>query len=115
MEHFSLDFPSLPAPLDPTRPAAISLCGVVASGNLEVLVEAHPEEASSAYCSFEIHTAAEGFQETWEAVLQDFCARNPVGGLRFLLNDVGATPAVVALRLAQASEDWQARSAGVSP
>lgn len=110
MEHFHLAFSSPTATVAATPGAA--LCGVVASGNLEVLVEAARDAADAQICRFEIHTAAEGFRETWQAVLQDFCHRHAAGGLCFLLNDVGATPAVVALRLAQAHESWVAAGGG---
>ena len=43
----------------------------------------------------------------WEAVLQDFSQRHAVGGLRLSINDAGATPAVVSLRLDQAFDDYR--------
>ena len=107
MEQFELALPSAnaaAAPAGARQPAAPAdvLCGVVASGNLEVLVESH--DGSDA--QFVIETAADGFRDTWTAVLQEFVRAHAVGGLRFTLNDVGSTPAVVALRLAQAHEQW---------
>ena len=81
-----------------TRPMAI--VGVVASGNLEVLVErVLPDDE----CRLEIKTAAEGFGEVWSAVVADFVERAAPGGLRFSINDGGARPDTVALRLAQAA------------
>jgi len=84
------------------------LCGVVSSGNLEILVEPVSSDpaVSSEICFVSIDTAAEGFSETWQAVLTQFAEKHAAGGLRFSLNDVGATPAVVALRMAQAYEEW---------
>ena len=82
------------------RPRAL-LHGVVSSGNLEVLVEAGTDPA---HCVFEVATAAHGFADVWKAVLADFAARHPVGGLSFSIHDAGATPAVVSLRLDQAFE-----------
>ena len=81
-----------------------ALVGVVASGNLEVLVERVPLDGA-----MEIHivTAARGFGEIWQAVLGDFAARHPLRDLRISVNDVGATPAVVSLRLSQALEALQ--------
>ena len=79
------------------------LVGVVASGNLEVLVEPTDEPAT---CRVEVATSARGFGEVWEAVLRDFAARHAAGGLRLSLNDAGATPAVVSLRLGQAVEEY---------
>lgn len=85
------------------KPAAGTRCqaivGVVASGNLEVLVErALPLDI----CSIEIATSVRGFNAVWEAVVTDFVARRPAGGLRIAINDSGARPDTVALRLAQA-------------
>jgi malonate decarboxylase delta subunit len=83
-------------PAGGTRQQAI--IGVVASGNLEVLLE---RGASPALCTVEIATAAHGFGAVWEAVLNDFAARRAAGGLRIAINDGGARPDTVALRLAQ--------------
>jgi malonate decarboxylase delta subunit len=74
---------------------------VVSSGNLEILVE--PAAAADA-CSVTVNTSAHGFRDIWEAVLRDFVARHHVGGLSLSINDAGATPAVVSLRLDQAFE-----------
>lgn len=81
-----------------TRPQA--LVGVVASGNLEVLLERVLPADS---CSIDIATAAHGFGTVWQAVVTDFVARRPAGGLRISVNDGGARPDTVALRLAQAA------------
>ncbi|WP_257765370.1 malonate decarboxylase acyl carrier protein [Burkholderia glumae] len=79
--------------------AASALVGVVASGNLEVLVErVLPGNA----CEIDIQTAAAGFGEVWQAVVADFVERRSPGGLRLSINDGGARPDTVALRLAQA-------------
>ena len=40
--------------------------------------------------------------QIWEAVLRDFHERHPLAGVRLSINDMGATPAVVGLRLDQA-------------
>ena len=50
----------------------------------------------------EISTAAEGFGAVWEAVVADFVERHSPGGLKFSINDGGARPDTVSLRLAQA-------------
>ncbi|PPQ21272.1 malonate decarboxylase delta subunit [Bradyrhizobium shewense] len=80
-----------------TRQSAI--VGVVASGNLEVLVERSLPDAD---CALEIKTAAVGFGEVWSAVIDDFVERYSPGGLKFSINDGGARPDTVSLRLAQA-------------
>ena len=75
-----------------------ALVGVVASGNLEALVERVLPERK---CRVEIATAAHGFGDVWAAVVADFVERYSPGGLRFSVNDGGARPDTVALRLAQ--------------
>lgn len=74
------------------------LVGVVGSGNLEVMLEA----AAGNACAVRVETSARGFEPIWQAVLGDFHARHPLGGVRISINDMGATPAVVSLRLDQA-------------
>ncbi len=80
------------------------VCGVVSSGNLEVLVESGDAENS---CRIDVSTPAEGFRDIWKAVLNDFVERQPVGGLHVTINDAGATPAVVSLRLDQAIDAFR--------
>jgi malonate decarboxylase delta subunit len=75
------------------------LVGVVGSGNLEILLE----PAAGTDCSFEVQTSARGFGTIWEAVLRDFHGLHPMAGVSLTLHDMGATPAVVSLRLAQAA------------
>lgn len=110
MEIFTLTLPAARAAADPKHPAlpAAALCGVVASGNLEVLVEPAPLPPNT--CEIAVSTSAHGFRAIWEAVLADFAARHPVAGLRLSINDAGATPAVVGLRLDQVFEMHRSRS-----
>ena len=91
-----------------TYQRAHALVGVVASGNLEVLVE---HVALQGAMEINIVTAARGFGDTWQALLEDFAARHPLRDLRISINDVGATPAVVGLRLQQALEALQEQPA----
>lgn len=79
---------------------SMAVIGVVASGNLEVLVE---RVLPGTTCQVDISTAAKGFGAVWEAVIADFVERRSPGGLRFSINDGGARPDTVALRLAQAA------------
>lgn len=74
------------------------LVGVVGSGNLEVLLEPAPGNS----CHFHVETSARGFGAIWEAVVRDFQQRHGLAGVRVSIHDMGATPAVVNLRLAQA-------------
>jgi malonate decarboxylase delta subunit len=80
-----------------TRDQAI--VGVVASGNLEVLVERSLPDGE---CEVDIRTPVEGFGDVWSAVVVDFVGRSSPGGLKLSINDGGARPDMVALRLAQA-------------
>lgn len=82
-------------------PATAQLSGVVSSGNLEVLIESAPLNGA---CTIEIRTAARGFGKIWQAVLADFQQRWQLADARIAINDMGATPAVVSLRLDQAVE-----------
>jgi malonate decarboxylase delta subunit len=81
------------------RPSVLT--GVVSSGNLEVLVE---KADLNGACCIDINTAACGFGPIWEAVIGDFQARWQLADTRISINDMGATPAVVSLRLDQAVE-----------
>lgn len=83
---------------------APQLVGVVSSGNLEVLIE---PAALGGACEIEVKTAAHGFGDIWKAVMTDFHARWPLANTRISINDMGATPAVVSLRLDQAVESMQ--------
>ena len=73
--------------------------GVVASGNLEVLLE----PAADARSQVVVRTSADGFGERWRAVIDRFFARHDVAVL-ISINDFGATPPTVLLRLEQAVE-----------
>src|SRR5919206_233576 len=86
----------------PKVPAVLT--GVVASGNLEVLME--PAELAGR-CEVIVNTASHGFGDIWRAVLSDFFDRHPMQNVRISINDVGATPAVVSLRLDQAVEETE--------
>lgn len=77
---------------------AQALVGVVASGDLEVLLQRTPQTTD---CVVTVSTAVRGFDAVWEAVLADFVERRIPGGLRISINDGGARPDVVSLRLAQ--------------
>ena len=73
--------------------------GVVASGDLEVLFEEAPPDVAEV----RVRTSVDGFDTIWHATLERFFAHTPLAG-RWELNDFGATPAVVTLRLRQAAE-----------
>ena len=99
MEHLEFEW-TADKPATPTRQERV-LVGVVASGNLEVMMERQPLHGA---CRFVIDTSAEGFAEIWKAVLTDFMARHPVADVCVSIHDHAASPAVVSLRLDQALE-----------
>jgi malonate decarboxylase delta subunit len=77
-----------------------AIIGVVASGNLEVLLE---RVLPGAECEVDIATPIVGYDETWKAVIDEFVERFAPGGLRISINDGGARPDTVFLRLMQGS------------
>jgi malonate decarboxylase delta subunit len=89
--------------------AQSQIVGVVASGNLEVLIGPMPLDGA---CVIDIRTPVRGFAEIWEAVVADFFARHPFADVRVSINDNGATPATVALRLDQAAQEYVAAIKG---
>jgi malonate decarboxylase delta subunit len=78
-----------------------SIVGVVASGNLEVMMEV---KELGGKCLFSIDTAATGFGESWKAVINDFMERHKPANLQVSINDNAASPSVVSLRLDQGIE-----------
>ncbi|MDV7693971.1 malonate decarboxylase acyl carrier protein [Pediococcus parvulus] len=73
--------------------------GVVASGDLEVIFK----PATSKKTTLHIVTGSDGFKEVWQNVLTRFFDRYPLLA-DIEINDFGATPGVVNLRLTQAME-----------
>lgn len=71
--------------------------GVVASADLEVLVV--PSDSDSA--EVRIRTSVDGFDDVWRNVLERFFTRYGLTG-SVTINDFGATPGVVSIRLLQA-------------
>jgi malonate decarboxylase delta subunit len=98
MELLEFDYPS--ATRRVTQKAHV---GVVGSGDMEVLME--PAEKACAHVS--IRTSVNGFSGTWKAVLDRFFSKFD-GAVRVYINDAGATPGSVMLRLEQAAEAMEA-------
>jgi malonate decarboxylase delta subunit len=73
--------------------------GVVGSGDMEVIFE--PSVQDGARVS--ITTSVNGYRDTWKAVLDRFFSRFD-GAVKIHINDAGATPGSVLLRLEQAVE-----------
>ena len=82
--------------------------GVVASGDLEVLLDEAPD---ADVADVRVRTSVDGFDTVWHATLERFFTHTPLAG-RWELNDFRATPAVVTLRLRQAAEAATADQAG---
>jgi malonate decarboxylase delta subunit len=73
--------------------------GVVGSGDLEVLLEPSADEMAHVT----IRTSVDGFGPIWQHVMDRFFARYD-GRAAIEINDFGATPGMVSLRLEQAVE-----------
>ncbi|MEW9503174.1 malonate decarboxylase subunit delta [Jeotgalibacillus marinus] len=73
--------------------------GVVGSGDLEILIE--PTDQS--HTEVTIRTGVTGYKNTWKSVVQRFFTQHDVAA-KVKINDFGATPGVVKLRLEQALE-----------
>lgn len=73
--------------------------GVVASGDLEILATPRTDDQAK----IRVLTSVDGFGPVWRSVLDGFFADAPLA-LDLVINDAGATPGTVALRLAQLRE-----------
>lgn len=78
-----------------------ALAGVVGSGDLEVLLEPLPAGRSTIV----ITTSVNGMGRRWESVLTRLFADAALPAAHIEINDCGATPGVVRLRLEQAFEE----------
>jgi malonate decarboxylase delta subunit len=87
--------------------------GVVGSGDLEILLEPPAAGDAANLATVRVRTSVSGFDTIWRDVLSRFFARAPLAG-RWELNDFGATPGVVNLRLRQAFEAAAAPDEGPS-
>jgi malonate decarboxylase delta subunit len=76
--------------------------GVVGSGDLEVLIEPSSKSTSQV----RVRTSVDGYTQVWKAVLDRFFARFEQAA-QVEINDFGATPGTVTLRLEQAAEEVQ--------
>ncbi|NWK79715.1 malonate decarboxylase subunit delta [Aquitalea sp. LB_tupeE] len=80
------------------------LVGVVASGDLEILITPAP----AGRCHITIHSAADGSATRWRAQLERLFADGKAAAMQMEINDFAATPGVISLRLAQALEELSA-------
>ncbi|RKP55756.1 malonate decarboxylase subunit delta [Pararobbsia silviterrae] len=94
MERIELDFPAARS----TQGRA--LAGVVASGDLEVLLEA----SATARTRVQVTTSVDGMGHLWRAVLDRVLGDGAHPAVTLEINDFGATPGVVQMRILQAFE-----------
>lgn len=81
--------------------------GVVGSGDLEILLQPPADGEPGDSAKVRVRTSVNGFDTVWHDVLARFFGRTALAG-RWELNDFGATPGVVTLRLRQAFEAGRA-------
>lgn len=94
MQTLSIDYP---ATADLAAPVHV---GAVASGDLEIVVRPRPEQETATVA---LRTSVDGFDVVWRRVLDRFFAEHALRA-RYEINDFGATPGMVSLRLSQALE-----------
>ena len=104
MEHLTFEYP---AQHSITSRAHV---GVVGSGDLEILLS--PNDTMRTQVA--VQTSVDGYGHIWKSVLDRFFSRYD-GAVRVEINDFGATPGVVSLRLAEAVEAVQAAQASAAP
>jgi malonate decarboxylase delta subunit len=89
--------------------ASRTVTGVVASGDLEVLLE--PGQGGNT--SVAVQTSVDGYGATWQALLERVFADAALPAAKIEINDNGATPGVVRMRIEQAFEE--ANTGGKAP
>jgi len=87
--------------------AGRTVSGVVASGDLEVLLE--PGAGGKTVVA--VQTSVDGYGATWNALLERLFGTGGLPAARIEINDNGATPGVVRMRIEQAYE----QAAGATP
>jgi len=100
METIVLEFPAG----QPVQGRA--LAGVVASGDLEVLLEANTAHRTVV----SVTTSIDGKGRLWQAVLERIFGDGSLPAAKLEINDSGATPGVVQMRIGQVFE--QLKSTG---
>lgn len=85
---------------DATQPIARRAhVGVVGSGDLEILLQPSEEP----FAEVIVRTRFDGYETLWTSLLERFFAEHPIAA-RIEMNDFGATPGMVSMRLMQALE-----------
>lgn len=78
------------------------LVGVVGSGDLEVLIEPN---AATPQITLDITTSVDGMAQVWQALMTRLFDGATLPAMQIEINDFGATPGVVRMRLEQALEE----------
>ncbi len=94
MQVYAFDYPAT------EQVARRAHVGVVGSGDLEVLLE--PSRDGRAHVR--VRTTVDGYDQAWRNVLDRFFTRFAAAA-SIEINDFGATPGMVMLRLEQAAEE----------
>ncbi|PUA18645.1 malonate decarboxylase subunit delta [Glaciimonas sp. PCH181] len=81
------------------------LAGVVGSGDLEVLVEPQSAPLKAGLTTIQVNTSVDGMASVWEALLRRIFTAALLPAMQVEINDFGATPGVVRLRIEQAFEE----------
>jgi malonate decarboxylase delta subunit len=81
--------------------AGRAVTGVVSSGDLEVLLE--PGDNGSTTVA--VQTSVDGYGHNWTALLERVLGPGTLPAARIEINDNGATPGVVRMRIEQAFEE----------
>ncbi|QJE02129.1 malonate decarboxylase subunit delta [Massilia forsythiae] len=80
-----------------------TVTGVVSSGDLEVLLE----PGADGRTTVAVQTSVDGYGATWTALLERVFGAGALPAARIEINDNGATPGVVRMRIEQAFEEAQ--------
>ncbi|TYQ20159.1 UNVERIFIED_ORG: malonate decarboxylase delta subunit [Zoogloea ramigera] len=106
MERLHFEFPAGQPAASPAVTCAVTrvVTGVVASGDLEVLLA--PQ--GGALTTIAVQTSVDGYGGTWKALLERVFADATLPAASIEINDNGATPGVVRMRIEQAFEEAQA-------
>lgn len=78
-----------------------TVAGVVASGDLEVLLE----PGLAGRTTVAVQTSVNGYGGNWKALLERVFGAGALPAARIEINDNGATPGVVRMRIEQAFEE----------
>lgn len=87
--------------------AGRALAGIVGSGDLEVLLQPNAPGRTDIV----VHTSVIGKGPVWDALLQRVFDGALLPAASIVINDCGATPGVVRMRIEQAFEELNAKGA----